>query len=223
MEVLAGFDFVNLFLHLDTYLKEVVSQYHGWVYLLLFLVVFCETGLVVMPFLPGDSLLFAAGAVAALPGSELDATRVFVLLGMAAVVGDSTNYWIGRFVGPKIFRKEKVRFLNRKHLERAHEFYQKHGRKTVVIARFMPILRTFAPFVAGIGRMEYWQFLSYSVIGTVAWVSTFTLAGFYFGSKLGDNFPMIIMGIIGVSLLPAGFAFIRERIRARAAAQTPKA
>lgn len=223
MEVLAGLDFVNIFLHLDKVLSDVVRDYHGWVYLLLFLVVFCETGLVVMPFLPGDSLLFAAGAVAALPGSELDVTRVFVLMGIAAVIGDSTNYWIGRFVGPKIFRKEKVRFLNRKHLERAHEFYQKHGQKTVVIARFLPILRTFAPFVAGIGRMEYWQFLSYSVIGTIAWVSTFVLAGFYFGSKLGDNFPMIIMGIIVVSLLPAAFAFIRERIRARAAAQTPKA
>ena len=213
MEVFASIDVINAFLHLDKTLDQVMRDYHTWVYLILFAIIFCETGLVVTPFLPGDSLLFAAGSLAAISGSVLEVHWLFLLLFSAAVMGDTTNYWIGRFIGPKIFHKENVRFLNRKHLDRTHAFYEKHGGKTVVIARFMPIIRTFAPFVAGIGSMNYIKFLCFSVSGTILWVGGFVLGGYFFGNipLVKRNFTLVIMVIIVISLMPALIAFLREK------------
>jgi membrane-associated protein len=218
MELLAGINFIDIFLHLDTTLKDIVEQYHTWVYLILFAVVFCETGLVVAPFLPGDSLLFAAGSLAALDNSVLNVWYVCIVLSTAAIFGDSTNYWIGRFVGPKIFHQEKIRLLNKKHLDEAHAFYVRHGGKTVFIARFMPILRTFAPFVAGIGKMPYMRFLAYSISGTICWIGTFTLGGYFFGNIpwVKQHFTAVIMAIIVVSLVPAVVTFIKQKLRSRA-------
>lgn len=224
MEVLAGINLIDIFLHLDTTLKDIVEQYHTWVYLLLFAVVFCETGLVATPFLPGDSLLFAAGSLASpAAGGVLDVGFVCAVLGTAAILGDSTNYWIGRFVGPKIFHQEKVRLLNKKHLDEAHAFYERHGGKTVFIARFMPILRTFAPFVAGIGKMPYVRFLAYSISGTICWVGSFVLGGYFFGNIpwVKQRFTMVIMAIIFISLIPAVITFIRQKLRAGTIAQSP--
>jgi membrane-associated protein len=217
MELLAGINIIEMFLHLDKTLADIIAQYHTWVYLIMFAVVFCETGLVATPFLPGDSLLFAAGSLAALPDSVLEVGFVYAVLGAAAVLGDSTNYWIGRFVGPKIFHKEKVRLLNKKHLDEAHAFYVRHGGKTVFIARFMPILRTFAPFVAGIGKMSYVRFLAYSISGTICWVGTFVLGGYFFGNIpwVKKHFTAVIMVIIVISLIPATSAFIKQQIKSR--------
>lgn len=207
---------IDVFLHLDVHLGQVIKDYGTFTYLILFLVLFCETGLVVTPFLPGDSLLFAAGTFAAL--GALDLYWLLMLLYLAPILGDSSNYWIGRIVGPKIFHREDVRFLNRKHLDRTHQFYEKHGGKTVVIARFMPIFRTFAPFVAGIGKMNYLKFVSFSIGGTLAWISCFVLAGYFFGNipLVKKNFTLAIMAIIAVSLIPGVVEFIRHR-RSRAA------
>lgn len=215
MEVLAAINFIDLFLHLDKTLESVIARYQQWIYLILFVVIFCETGLVVTPFLPGDSLLFAAGSFAALPGSVLEVGFVYPLLAIAAISGDSTNYWIGRFVGPKVFYKEDVRFLNKKHLDRTHQFYEKHGGKTVIIARFMPIFRTFAPFVAGIGRMSYLRFILYSVTGTTVWIGTFVLGGYFFGTLpvVKNNFTLVIMAIIVISVMPGIITFLREKFR----------
>jgi membrane-associated protein len=217
MEILAAINLIDMFLHLDKTLADIIAQYHTWVYLIMFTVVFCETGLVATPFLPGDSLLFAAGSLAALPDSVLEVTFVYAVLFAAAVSGDSTNYWIGRFVGPKIFHKEKVRLLNKKHLDEAHAFYVRHGGKTIFIARFMPILRTFAPFVAGIGKMSYLRFLAYSISGTICWVGTFVLGGYFFGNIpwVKKRFTVVIMVIIVISLIPAFSAFIRQQLRSR--------
>lgn len=200
----------TFFMHLDAHLVDLISDYHAWTYLILFLVIFAETGLVICPFLPGDSLLLAAGAVAARPDS-LDIRWLWLLLCVATILGDSTNYWIGRFTGPKIFHKEGVRLLNRKHLERAHAFYQKHGGKTVVIARFLPILRTFSPFVAGIGKMDYLRFLTFSVLGTLMWITTFVLGGYKLNKQLEGKFGYVIVVIIFISLLPAGIAFLQQK------------
>ena len=220
MEFLAGINLstlVDMFLHLDTTLEKVIADYHTWVYLILFTVVFCETGFVITPFLPGDSLLFAAGSLAALPNSVLEVGFVYAVLGCAAVCGDSTNYWIGRFIGPKIFHKEKVRLLNKKHLDEAHAFYVRHGGKTIFIARFMPILRTFAPFVAGIGKMSYLKFLAYSISGTICWVGTFVLGGYFFGNIpwVKKHFTVVVMAIIVISLIPAATAFIKQQLKSR--------
>src|SRR5947207_2554443 len=170
---------IDVVLHLDRHLLELLTRYELWIYPILFAVIFCETGLVITPFLPGDSLLFAVGALAA-TGTSIDVTVVIVLLSIAAVVGDAVNYAIGRRIGPKIFSRESSRFLNKEHLLRAHRFYEKHGGKTIIIARFIPIIRTFAPFVAGIGEMSYRRFALFNVTGGVAWVASFTLAGFWF-------------------------------------------
>jgi len=215
MEVLANFDVINMFLHLDKTLEQVIRDYQAWVYLLLFAIIFCETGLVATPFLPGDSLLFAAGSLAAISGCVLEVQWLLLVLFAAAVMGDSTNYWIGRFVGPKIFSKENIWLLNKKHLEKTHAFYEKHGGKTVVIARFMPIIRTFAPFVAGIGRMFYLKFLSFSVLGTALWVGGFIMGGYFFGNIpfVKKNFTLVILVIIFISLLPGAIAFLREKLR----------
>lgn len=205
---------IELFLHLDKHLNVIIQNYGVWTYVLLFVVIFCETGLVVTPILPGDSLLFAAGTFAAL--GSLNVGLLFVLLAAAAIGGDTVNYWIGHFVGPKVFRKENVRFLNKEYLERTHRFYEKHGGKTIVLARFIPIVRTFAPFVAGVGRMTYWHFIIYNVIGGLVWIAIFTFGGYYFGniSIVKRNFSIIIVAIILVSILPMVIEFLNHRFRA---------
>lgn len=205
--------FVDLILHLDRHLSELIQMLGPWIYGLVFLVVFCETGLVVTPILPGDSLLFALGTFAGM--GQLDLMTLLVLLIAAAILGDSANYWFGSLLGPRIFRGENVRFLNRKYLERTHEFFEHYGAKTIILARFVPIVRTFAPFVAGMGRMTYRRFMAYNVIGGVVWVVLFLLGGYFFGSRpvVKNNFTLVILGILVVSILPAVFEYVRERRR----------
>lgn len=216
--MIATVNIIDVFLNLDKTLETVVSQYHAWVYLILFIVLFCETGLVVTPFLPGDSLLFAAGSLAAMPNSVLEIRFMLPLLFVAVICGDNTNYWIGYLVGPKIFHKENVLILSKKHLDETHRFYEKHGGKAVVIARFMPIFRTFVPFVAGIGRMNYLRFFTYSVGGTIAWTGSFILGGYFFGNIpiVKNHFTIVIMAIIVISLMPGVIAYIRSRIQSSA-------
>ena len=203
---------IDLFLHLDQHLGEIIRDYGVWTYLVLFIIVFCETGLVVTPFLPGDSLLFAAGAFAAL--GALNVFWLFIILTAAAIIGDTVNYWLGHYVGPRIFSKEDVRFLNKKHLQRTHEFYERYGGKTIIIARFIPIIRTFAPFVAGIGSMTYWRFIVYNVVGAIIWVAVCLFAGYLFGNLeiVKKNFSLVILAIIFVSIIPIIVEFIRHRI-----------
>jgi membrane-associated protein len=207
---------VDLFLHLDKHLGAIIQQYGAWTYAILTLVVFCETGLVVTPFLPGDSLLFAAGALAALPGTPLRVELLFVLLSVAAIVGDTVNYWIGHKVGPRAF-EGRIRFLNKKHLDRTHEFYERYGGKTIVIARFVPIVRTFAPFVAGIGSMTYGRFIAYNVFGGVLWVAVCLYAGYFFGNLpfVKQNFSLVILAIVVISILPGVYEFGRHRLESR--------
>lgn len=203
--------FIDVFMHIDKHLSTIIQDYGLWTYLILFFIIFFETGLVVTPLLPGDSLLFAAGAFAA--KGALDEWWLFVLLSVAAIAGDTANYWIGAYVGPKIFHREKVRFLNREYLDRTHQFYEKYGGKTIVIARFIPIIRTFAPFVAGIGSMSYWRFISYNVIGGVAWIAVCIFAGHYFGNLpvVKENFSLVIVAIVIISILPGVIEFLRHR------------
>jgi membrane-associated protein len=207
---------IDLFLHLDKHLGELIQQYGAWTYAILTLVIFCETGLVVTPFLPGDSLLFAAGALSALPGSPLKVGFLFLLLAGAAVVGDTVNYWIGHKVGPRAF-EGKIKFLNPKHLERTHDFYERYGGKTIIIARFVPIVRTFAPFVAGIGSMTYGRFIAYNVVGGVVWVALCLFGGYFFGNLpfVRKNFSVVIIAIVVISVLPGVVEFVRHRLRAR--------
>jgi membrane-associated protein len=204
---------IDLFLHLDVHLEAVLRTYGTWTYLLLFAIVFCETGLVVTPILPGDSLLFAAGAFAA--KDLLSLGWVMLVLFGAAVLGDTANYWIGHFLGPRLLTMRRI--VRPEHLQRTHDFYERYGGKTIIIARFVPIVRTFAPFVAGLGRMSYWRFMSYNVVGGALWVAVCTLAGYRFGQFeiVQKNFSLVVLAIIGVSLLPAVFEFWRERRRAR--------
>ena len=211
MELFATF--IDIVLHLDRHLQALVAQYGAWVYLILFLIVFCETGLVVTPFLPGDSLLFVAGTVAAAGG--MDVHLLVALLIIAAVLGDSVNYWIGNYLGPRVFHDQDSRWLNRKHLERAHAFYERHGGKTIVIARFIPIIRTYAPFVAGIGAMAYGRFISYNVGGAVLWVASLAYAGYFFGNLpiVKNNLTLVIIGIIILSILPGVVEYFRQRSR----------
>ena len=218
MEVVG--QFVDVFLHLDQHLNQWAADLGPWTYVLLFAIVFCETGLVITPFLPGDSLLFAVGALAATEGSAIEVLPVTLLLIAAAVLGDAVNYWIGRRIGPKVFAKDDSIFLNKRHLVRTQEFYDRHGGKTIILARFVPIIRTFAPFVAGIGRMQYPRFLAFNVVGGIAWVVLFTLGGFWFGNlpSVERNFHYVILAIIGISLLPIAFEFWRAR-RAAAGAE----
>jgi membrane-associated protein len=201
------FDFI---IHIDVHLSAIIQAYGTWTYLILFLIIFCETGLVVTPLLPGDSLLFAAGTFAA--KGDLDIMWLFILLAIAAVLGDTANYWIGDYIGPRIFHKENVRFLNREYLERTHQFYEKYGGKTIIIARFVPIIRTFAPFVAGIGSMTYLRFISYNIIGGVAWIAACVFAGYFFGNIpiVKQNFTIVISAIIVISILPGVIEFIRQ-------------
>jgi membrane-associated protein len=202
---------VDVLLHLDRHLSEIIQHYGLWTYLILFLIVFCETGLVVTPFLPGDSLLFAVGTFAAI--GALDLWLTMLLLAMAAILGDSVNYAIGARLGPRVFRREGVRFLNRKHLDRTHEFYERYGAKTIVIARFVPIVRTFAPFVAGIGRMSYPRFLFYNVAGALLWIVSLVVGGYLFGNipVVRRNFSLVVFAIIGLSVLPAIIEVWRQR------------
>ncbi len=210
---------IDFALHLDVHLHEIVSQYGMWTYAILFTVIFCETGLVVTPFLPGDSLLFAAGALAAL--GAIDLWMLLVILSIAAVGGDTVNYSIGHYLGPKVFHAEQSKLLNREYLERTHRFYEKHGGKTIVIARFLPIIRTFAPFVAGIGSMTYGRFIAYNVFGGIGWVAVFLFGGYYFGSIpfVKNNFSIVILVLILIPGIPALVEFTRHylgRRRARA-------
>jgi membrane-associated protein len=204
---------IDIFLHLDKHLSVIITTYGTWTYLLLFFIIFLETGFVVTPFLPGDSLLFAAGTFAAL--GSLDIRVLFILLAAAAVLGDTANYWIGHFVGPKAF-SGNVRFLKKEYLDRTHEFYERYGGKTIILARFVPIIRTFAPFVAGIGRMSYWHFITYNVVGGIAWVSLFLFGGYFFGNLkfVQENFSIVVMVIILISVMPGVFEYFKERTRA---------
>ncbi len=212
---------IDIFLHLDTHLGAVIGRYGGWTYGFLFAIIFAETGLVVTPFLPGDSLLFAVGTFAALQPPPLDFLTVMLLLFVAAVLGDAVNYGAGHQIGPKVFR-EQGRFLNRDHLRRTEEFYERHGGKTIIIARFIPIIRTFAPFVAGVGRMGYGRFFAYNVLGGFLWVVLFVSAGYFFGNipVVRKNFTLVIMAIIVISVLPGVVEFIRHR-RAHASRTPP--
>lgn len=207
---------VDLVLHLDKHLGEVIQQYGALTYAILFTIVFCETGLVVTPFLPGDSLLFAAGALGAATGT-LDPVVLVVLLAAAAIIGDSCNYAIGHLVGPRVFTQGGSRWLNPKHLERTHRFYERYGAETIIIARFVPIVRTFAPFVAGVGTMTYRRFLTYNVVGGVLWVGAFVFGGYFFGNLpvVKSNFTLILLAIIVLSLLPAAVEFLRARTHSR--------
>lgn len=216
MDVVSLFDTArDIFFHLDAHLAEWSQTMGAWLYLLLFAVVFCETGLVVTPFLPGDSLLFAVGAVSAIEGSAIKLPVVIALLIIAGVLGDATNYSIGYRVGPKVFTREDSFWLNKKHLLRAQEFYARYGGKAIVFARFVPIVRTFAPFVAGIGKMRYRRFAIFNIGGAIAWVVIFTVAGALFGniSYIKRNFQFVIIAIIILSVLPAVYEYWKERKR----------
>jgi membrane-associated protein len=208
---------VDFVLHLGAHIEALVRDYGAWTYAILFLIIFCETGLVVTPFLPGDSLLFAVGAVAAT--GALDPVTVCVLLSVAAILGDTVNYAAGYWIGPRVFSREDSWLLNKQHLERTHRFYEKYGGKTIIIARFVPIIRTFAPFVAGIGRMTYARFLAYNVIGGMVWIVAFVYAGYFFGNIpiVKDNFSLVILAIIVISVMPAVIEFWRARSQPEAA------
>ena len=209
MELLT--QFIDIVLHLDQHLAVLIQNYGGWVYLILFLIIFCETGLVITPFLPGDSLLFVAGTLAA--AGMMEVQMLAGLLMLAAFSGDNTNYWIGRKIGPKVFSQENSRLLNHRHLEKTHAFYERHGGKTILFARFLPIIRTFAPFVAGIGHMTYRHFVAFSFIGAIVWIGFFVLGGYFFGNLpfIKQNFTAMIFGIIILSLLPGMISYFRHK------------
>lgn len=204
---------IDLFLHLDRHLAELTQALGPWIYFLLFAIVFCETGLVVTPFLPGDSLLFAVGALASIPDSGLNVWGIGALLITAAILGDAVNYAVGAYIGPRVFTSEESRWLNRKHLMRTHEFYEKYGGKTIILARFVPIVRTFAPFVAGVGSMTYPKFALYNVTGAFAWVLSFLTAGYWFGQLpvVKEYFHLVIVAIIVISVIPIVVEYLRAR------------
>jgi membrane-associated protein len=201
---------IDLFVHLDQHLSQIIADYGVWTHLILFVIVFCETGLVVTPFLPGDSLLFAAGTFAAL--GALDVRLLLVLLFTAAVTGNTVNYWIGSYIGPRAF-SGNVRFLRQEYLERTRTFYQKHGGKTIILAQFIPIIRSFAPFVAGVGAMSYPRFITYNLVGATLWVGLFVLGGYFFGTipTVRNNFTLVILAIIAISLAPVMIELVRSR------------
>lgn len=213
MELIAQlFDIV---LHLDKHLEALLAAYGTWIYAILFLIIYCETGLVVTPFLPGDSLLFVAGALAA--GGGMDIGTLCAVLLAAAVLGDNTNYWIGRYVGPRVFRWEQSRYFNRAAFDRTHEFFERHGGKTIIIARFLPLVRTFAPFVAGVAAMGYPRYVVLDFIGGCVWIFSLTLAGYWFGNLplVKNNLTLVILGIIALSLAPLALAWLRQKVAAR--------
>lgn len=203
---------LDYFLHLDVHLAELTFSYGPWIYLILFLIIFCETGLVVTPFLPGDSLLFAVGALASIPTSGIEVTTVWLLLILAAVIGDNLNYQIGMSIGPKIFSRPKSFFFNPEHMTKTQNFYTVYGARTVIFARFMPIVRTFAPFVAGVGRMPRKKYVLFSFLGSFLWMSSFIGAGYFFGNipKVKSNFHLVILAVIFVSFLPLITAAFRK-------------
>jgi len=203
---------IDFILHIDIHLGEIISQYGAYTYGILFLIIFAETGFVVTPFLPGDSLLFAAGAFSAL--GSLDILILLLILCFAAVGGDTINYWIGHFFGERIIANPKIP-IKKEHIKETEKFFERHGGKTIILARFVPIVRTFAPFVAGVGKMHYGKFISYNVIGGLAWVFLFTLAGYFFGNipTVKDNFTFVILAIIIISVLPMGYQFVKSRIK----------
>ncbi|RDI48632.1 DedA family protein [Aquicella lusitana] len=200
-------------LHIDSYLISFVSTYGVWTYIVLFLIIFCETGLVVTPFLPGDSLLFAAGSIAANASHALDIQLLFLLLTLASILGNKVNYLIGRMLGPRVFVANQSWLLNKKHLEEAHRFYEKHGGKTLILARYIPIIRTFAPFVAGVGYMSLRTFSFYNIASAILWIGSLLGAGYFFGSLpfIKDNFSLVVYSIIAVSLVPPIFAFVYRK------------
>jgi membrane-associated protein len=208
MEIISYF--INLIIHLDEHLSAIIQTYGVWTYLILFLIIFLETGIVITPFLPGDSLLFAAGTFAGM--GALNIWVLFITLSLAAILGDTVNYWIGHYIGPKAFSGD-IRFLKKEYLERTHEFYEKHGGKTIILARFIPIIRTFAPFVAGIGAMTYGHFITYNIVGGIAWVAIFTFGGYFFGNLpfVQENFAFVVLAIILISVLPGVYEFIKAR------------
>jgi membrane-associated protein len=201
---------VDFVLHLDHHLKGIIEQYGALTYFIVFAIIFCETGLVVTPFLPGDSLLFALGAFAAV--GALNLYMVLIILIVAAILGDTLNYWIGHMLAPKIIRNEKIRFIKQEYIDRTHKFFEKYGGKTIIIARFVPIIRTFAPFMAGVGTMTYGRFLFYNVIGGILWVTVCVFAGYFFGNLpfVQDNFSLVVLGIIVVSMIPAVIEFMQH-------------
>lgn len=203
--------FIELFLHIDKHLEPLLTQYGGWVYLILFVIIFCETGLVVTPFLPGDSLLFAAGALAAATGA-LNPVLLFLVLAAAAIAGDTANYFIGHFLGNKIFEM-KLPFVKKEYLDRTHEFYEKYGGKTIILARFVPIVRTFAPFVAGVGSMTYSRFITYNIVGGAVWIALFVFGGYLIGNipLIKDNFSIVTVLIILISVTPIAIELVRNR------------
>ncbi|MEI6638126.1 MAG: DedA family protein [Chlorobium sp.] len=207
------FSLVDFILHIDTHLQLLAAEYGLWLYGILFLIVFCETGLVVTPFLPGDSLLFAAGSLASMPDSSLNPHLLFLLFFIAAVLGDTLNYQIGHKIGPKVFQYESSRFFNTGHLIKTNAFFAKYGGKTIIIARFVPIIRTFAPFVAGIGAMSYGTFIMYNIVGALLWVGLFTYSGYFFGQLtfVQHNFKLLIVAIIVFSLLPPVIEYLKHR------------
>lgn len=202
---------LDFFLHLDKHLQELCSAYGGWTYAILFAIIFCETGLVVTPFLPGDSLLFAAGAISA--GGGLDPAALIVLLSISSILGDTVNYSLGKFLGPMVLKNPNSRIFKKAYLEKTHSFYERYGAKTIVIARFVPIVRTFAPFVAGVGTMTYRKFFAYNVIGGIAWVLACVLAGYFFGALefVKKHFELVILAIIGISVMPMVIEYLRHR------------
>ncbi|EPW5280289.1 DedA family protein [Yersinia enterocolitica] len=204
---------IDFILHIDVHLAELVAQYGVWVYGILFLILFCETGLVVTPFLPGDSLLFVAGALASLPSNDINVHIMVALMVTAAILGDAINYTIGRVFGEKLFSNPDSKIFRRSYLDKTHQFYEKHGGKAIILARFVPIIRTFAPFVAGMGKMSYRHFAAYNVIGALVWVLLFTYAGYWFGNMpfVQDNLKLLIVAIIVVSILPGVFEVWRHR------------
>lgn len=203
--------FIDFFIHLDKYLPKIIESFGVWSYVIIFIVIFCETGLVVTPILPGDSLLFALGSFAAIGAFSIE--LLLVTLCIAAIAGDTVNYAAGHFIGPKVFHYEDGRFFKKVYLERTHKFYEKHGGKTIVIARFMPIIRTFAPFVAGIGAMSYPKFIIYNISGGIAWVCLFLLGGYYFGNipAVKNNFTLVILAIVLISILPGFIEYWRHK------------
>jgi len=203
--------FADFFIHLDKYLPLIIQSFGVWAYVIIFLVIFCETGLVVTPILPGDSLLFALGALAA--QRALNIEILLISLCIAAITGDTVNYTVGHYIGPKVFHYEGSRFFKKEYLLRTHQFYEKHGGKTIIIAQFMPIIRTFAPFVAGVGAMTYSKFILFNVTGCITWVCLFLLGGYFFGGipAVKSNFTLVIMAIIIISVLPGVFEYWRQR------------
>jgi len=212
----------DVLFHLDRYLNDWAHSMGGWFYVLMFAVVFAETGLVVVPFLPGDSLLLAVGALARPDGTPIDLLIAGTVMCAGAILGDSTNYWIGRWVGPKVFRSESSRLLNRKHLLKAQAFYDRHGGKTVILCRFLVVIRTFAPFVAGVGAMKYGRFLAFSIVGTLLWVPTFLALGYSLAGVAEGAVRWVVLGIVVFAVVPPGVSYLRERAaRRRAAACSP--